>query len=252
MKVATILPVAYQYLEADNDYHMALAHLAHDDRYASFFRGQARQGRTVIMDNGVVETGEPMSTDDLFGASVALRAEEIILPDAIGNRDLTLQRGRDAIKWFDSETMFLRHLMAVPQGRDAMEWGDCLLEMLTWPVRTIGISKFVVVNQVFGSRIMLLYRWIDQIVAAGKQIHLLGSPQGPAEIEGVQKYFGGQVRGVDSGYPAFCAAGRQMVDPLGRRPYAGQDINFLDGSTIDKDLMEGNYRQWRKWCDGTE
>src|SRR5438445_2140651 len=168
MRIATILPVRFQYLEVDNDYHMALAHLTTNSNYAAFFLQQASQGNHVIMDNGVVE-GEQQGLTELISAVARVRATEVILPDRIGDVVATLRIGQDAIDAGFGDHGF--SLMAVPQGSNTAEWRHCLKEMLDWPVRTIGISKFVVQ---FCDRITLLRLYLERIRAAGKEIHLLG------------------------------------------------------------------------------
>jgi len=237
MKLATILPVAHQDLEAQNNYHMALAHLVPQSReYAFFFANHAAKGDYVIMDNGVVE-GDRRSVSELVATAEMIDATEVILPDEIGDTEKTLEMGREAL-----DLMVGRNLMAVPQGDLSIKWSQCLYEMLQWPVTTIGITKFIYLSTGM-HRQDVLARFGQEIVDAGKQIHLLGSPDGADELRTASDTR--LVRGADSGYPSFCAAGGAKVRRDGRRP--DTEVNWLDGSDIDRSLMEFNYHAWRLW-----
>jgi len=238
MKLATILPVAYQYLEEDNDYHLALAHLvAQSEDYAAFFRRKSDRGDLVIMDNGVVE-GQRRSVPELIAAAEKIGASEVILPDEIGDTEQTLLLGQEALAQMQLTGYTM---MAVPQGDLAIQWSYCLYEMLRWPISTIGISKFIY-RTTGMTRPEIVARFGQEIIDAGKQIHLLGAIGGADEIRDASPL----VRGADTGYPAICAAEGQKVSPDGSRPDQSE-IDWLDGSTISKRLMEFNYHSWRRW-----
>jgi hypothetical protein len=246
MKLATILPLKYMYLEEDNDYHMALAHLCSDLNYVSFFRRHSARGDWIIMDNGIVE-GEQQPLRVLQAAARCIGASEIVLPDAICDLVPTLQMGHDAADYFIQKMPELR-LMAVPQGAHQGDWEQCLREMLLWPVHTIGFSKFIV-DRLGVTRLDLLMRHYDEIHDAGKAVHLLGSPMGPYEVDQIKTWAPGRARGMDSGYPTFCTAGGMGIDWRGARPPSGIEHGFdFINADPDETLMLQNYKTWREWC----
>lgn len=247
MKIAQLVPANHFEVDTNNDYHMALAHLAGNEFYASFFRKRAEAGHTVIMDNGVVETGKPMSMSALLDAARCLGATEMILPDIIGNALQTQLDGNEALRFLKEETQRSRppRLMAVPQGSTRHEWLYCFENMLDWPVDTIGISKFTILNGVWTSRLAVIMRIWKQLKQSGKEVHLLGSPLGPAEVSEIDHELPGLVRGIDTGDCTFyAAAGRRVEAASLQRPRP--EINFLDGSEISSTLLRSNYQSWRR------
>lgn len=232
MKIATILPIAHLHLEQNNDYHLCLAHLLGDDEYFNFFKAQASAGKFVMMDNGVVEVGKPLTIEELYDLAVEVGVNEFILPDAIRDRGATLALSGQAIgyclKRMRSEGRWM-NLVAVPQGATAEEWADCVREMLAWPVRTIGISRFT--NAYFPNRLEAL-RAVPELIASSKDIHLLGCPGDPAEMADIDRSFPGRIRGVDSGIAAmYTQVGKAMCDgepkPVVELDFAGVLPEFL-------------------------
>ena len=247
MKIATILPTHYLGLESNNDYHLCLAHLMGDKEYARFFKEQSRKGRFVMMDNGVVETGVPMQMNELIDLAIQWDVWEVILPDAINDMDQTILRGAKGM--FDyfrlrHKMNFDFHLAAVPQGDTKEEWVACVKEMLTWPIRTIGISRFVM--KYYNSRLEALNA-VPELIASDKQIHLLGCPGDPDEMFQIRCAFPGRIRGVDSGIAAmYTQEGMYMGDG---QPKPIVELDF-QGQGLDEDLLIRNVDFWRARCRG--
>jgi hypothetical protein len=242
MKVATILPEKYLIFEIDNNYHLCLAHLmAHTGAYRSFFTTMAMDPENfVIMDNGIVE-GEPMEAGELLLLARDTRVQEVILPDVIHNKKATLLASGSALKLKGEMRLDDLGCMVVPQGRTLGEWQECLLEMLTWPVRTIGISKFI--ND-FGISRCLALESVPELLQSDKEIHLLGCAVTPEEIYHINQKFPGRIRGTDSAIAtAYTAAGARMWSR--RRPKG--EIDFF-AKDLDEELLWMNRIFWRKAC----
>lgn len=86
MEIATILPTKYLGMREDGQYNMCLAHLMDRPAYRDFFREQSRKGFFVLMDNGVVETNEPLKMEELIEIAEDIGATEMVLPDAIRDK----------------------------------------------------------------------------------------------------------------------------------------------------------------------
>lgn len=240
MKIATILPLVWLSLEEKSHYHMCLGHLMEANfHYRDFFRKRAHMGCHVIMDNGVVETGVPMGAEQLLRLTHDCEITEVILPDQIGDRDATLKLGHAAFRFgFYKYGMTADKFMAVPQGKDAASWMSCAREMLNWPVRSIGISKFVLKH--FPSRLEALYH-VPEVLASHKEIHLLGCPGDPGEIAQIEQTWPYRIRGVDSVIAAaYTAAGMSMASGASRPTI---EIDLLDGRDLNGSLLRKN-RQW--------
>lgn len=80
---------------------------------------------TIIMDNGVVETGAPLDEKVLVHAARICEANVVILPDYMNDYSMTssatLRAAERWSMWFPPETGF----MAVVQGTSLMEYVDC-------------------------------------------------------------------------------------------------------------------------------
>ena len=116
MKIATILPTKHLSLEADSDYHMCLAHLMDNDEYRKFFEWQVARGAHVIMDNGVVETGEPLPAHKLFEIAAASGITEMTLPDKINDRMVTSHLHEYALDLLACFYCSDQKVMLIPQG----------------------------------------------------------------------------------------------------------------------------------------
>ena len=240
MKVATILPVSHQLLEMNNDYHMALAHLIGPSGalYTRFFRQQSHWGRWVMMDNGVVETGTPMSVDDLLVRAERIGADEVVVPDIIDDDLATMSLARVAVPRLKREGY---RTLGVPQGETLNEWVGCLNELLALGVDTIGLSKFGP-----DARSVLLRESRKAQVLSGVYVetHLLGC-RTPGEVQQLDRDYTGVIRGVDSGVACFYTKVGLSMASGATRPQA--KVDFLE-DRYDENLMQRNYEYWRMSC----
>ena len=242
MHIATILPAANLNLEAESEYHLCLAHLLSNRVYRKFFWKKAKEGKYVIMDNGVVETGFPKDIEKLFNLARSIGVNEMILPDMLYNTESTLNLGKNALKFASTRHDFSCNFMAVPQGKTQEKWAACVREMLTWPVKCIGISRFLVPT-VFESRKKALEA-VPELINSDKEIHLLGCPNDPAEIAEANLAFPGRIRGTDSGVAAMFT---QVNLRMGECDKPKVDLEFFD-SDLDQDLLEENVTWWKNRC----
>jgi len=247
MEIATILPTKYLGMREDGQYNMCLAHLMNRPAYRDFFREQSRKGFFVLMDNGVVETDEPLKMEELIEIAEDIGATEMVLPDAIRDKELTLERGREAMDVFFKDDILRQdiRLMAVPQGSTKEEWRECVLEMLEWPVASIGISRFV--NKYYPHRLEALLD-VPELIDSDKEIHLLGCAGDPKEMfeisEGMPKC---RIRGVDSGIAAIYTQEGVLMESDEPKPLV--DLDF-DSETLDEELLSANVEWWEKRCLG--
>lgn len=260
MKIATILPTKHLSLEADSDYHMCLAHLMNNDEYRKFFEWQVARGAHVIMDNGVVETGEPLPAHKLFEIAAASGITEMTLPDKINDRMVTSHLHASALKLqneyyhrIDVEKVpeSVQKVMLIPQGCDKGDWVSSVYEMLTlakkYPetVSAIGISKFCVGENLFESRLEALQS-VPWLINSDLDIHLLGCPGSPAEMMKITIEFPDRIRGVDSGLPVFYTLAGKKLTYHSDRPQ-GIELDFdHEFDQFDRRLLESNVRMWKR------
>lgn len=259
MLVASILPVANLERTIGNPYHMALAQfIGVDEDYTKFFQDTVKSGAFVIMDNGAAE-GEQPTIEQLIPKIELLRPSEIVLPDTIYDKDVTLTKGANAIfelAQFMDETGIEFQIMAVPQGKTFEEWVECMREMLTWPIDTLGISKFVTPKYGDHAR----FKCVGEIEKAWletghrKQIHLLGCWNHPMEIGQIDRVFNslkqeGLVRGTDSAIPYVYATMGKKIDEIFERPEYHMDFRSRVKLTDElEELLTHNIKKWEGYC----
>ena len=245
MQVATIVPTAYLNLTEDKEYHMALAHLVGKDKqYTTFFENQAYHGRFVILDNGVIETGKPMSIQEIVQKANLIGASELILPDTLDDTEATLDAACEAIPY--ARQYFKGKLMGVPQGKTLEEWFECAIMMLSLDIDTIGIPKRLVKIGGRDARLDVLQRlgWSLR----GREVHLLGCWENPIEVAMINKAAVAKqivpIRGVDSCIPYVYARDNMLISQ-GPRPSGAVDFSAHDA---DLGKLKINMDTWQNAC----
>ena len=198
MKVAHIVPTKFLWTTEDADYHMCLGHLIGEDfEYTTFYKRQAYVGAYVIMDNGVYETGEPLSIEEICRRANMIGASEIILPDYYKDGKKSLETTREAVEY--AREHFKGKLMAVPQGENLEEWVHNAILTLALDIDVLGVPKWLSGE---GMRARLRALQILGHLTRGREVHLLGCAENPIESQliataGKAGDFP-EVRGIDS------------------------------------------------------
>lgn len=240
IRIATILPVPHLHLAAGDDFHLCLAHLLGEAAYSRFFRWQASRPHTyVVMDNGVIETGEPMPIERLADLAYEHQVDELVLPDQLGDAVETLNAAVASIKYLDENNLRGR-VMAVPHGQTAEEWAWCVREMLSLPIDCIGISR-TLVPRLFEARWQALEQVPELLEAAHIDIHLLGCPDSPVEIGRTAALSLGRVRSVDSGVAAIHT---QVGSTVGKNPKPDLELDFLSPQCEAR--LQDNVERWKQ------
>lgn len=255
MKVATILPQNYLHLTADDDYFMCLGHLINEpgyEQYTKFFADRAKEGKYVIMDNGVIE-GNQRPIQELAEKAMSIGASEMIVTDVFRDCNATLEAISRDLKVLNNVPH--PHVMLVPQGNTLDEWVFCAHQLIkrfgTYDF-TIGVPK--VLSDIGGrdGRIAALYKLCEVCpVAKHKTAHLLGCWTSPLEILMLDKIQDSgsrclpKLRGVDSAIPFVFARAGLRVNAADRPD--SDPINFQH-SEVSERLLKRNIKDWRKAC----
>lgn len=259
MRVATVVPIDTTHMTEGDDYFLCLAHLMRDHKdYADFYSKRKFHNHwklpLVIMDNGVVETGEAMAPKDLFDLATEYAIDEVILPDYIRDAEWSMKAGMQTLSYFYGRDRNplpdLRfRTMAVPHGKSLEEWMYCAMNMLKWPVETIGISKFQPYehgDESGDSGLVGRERLVDQLnrlmyqQGQVKAVHLLGY------AEPLSTWDGYHIRGIDSGIATICAhEGLSMGQGRPKKVTGDPFTEFPAGDR--RDLLIENIRIWREW-----
>ena len=210
MKVAHIVPPIWSVNYQLGDYRFALAHWV--KKYGLTYTEPMKSEKAyVILDNGAFE-GETQSEQDILDAAQKLEADEIILPDVLGDPKATLSASYKAYKKFGKyRTMF------VPHGQSPEEWKECVdawvSKIKEAPAEskagyhTIGISPLRYLEGGY----QYTKEMINHVVKLDMPIHLLGCAD--------MSYFTLQllpflnewgIRGMDTSY-AFALGARGIL-----------------------------------------
>lgn len=204
MKFAPVLPPAAYPQTDTGDYHLVQAHLLALDSPAVFwFQHCVDDGHTVILDNGVIERGEP-DVGALLEMAEEIKPTVVIVPDQFDDGPASIKL---FTKWCAACHAQADYVMCVPHGRNPVAWVQCLLhmesiyqtEICSDPSHLlVGVPK--VLDRLAGGRTyaIRLLAMAEEIDLA--RLHLLGIWNTPAgALETARAHPG--VSGLDSTLP---------------------------------------------------
>ncbi len=177
------------------DYHLLLAHdvVKQKDLYKEVF-GDIEPAPYVIMDNSVIELGEPVSGEVMEEAKSIVKTNLVVLPDVIADSGRTVEMGIEAsVAWTYWD---LGPFMAVPQGKTIDEFLSCAEGLMHLPgVTAWGVPRHATAK--LGSRHTLTYRLMVLKPIFG--IHLLGFSENLQDDISVART--ACINGIDSAVP---------------------------------------------------
>lgn len=237
MKLAVIGSKIFEPAIMHSSYHMALGQeLVRDPEYYAMYQRFHFNGDFIIVDNGAAEPVEERVDFEKIVEVCINWADEIIMPDELGNRKLTLTR---------LETYWgmvpERQRMVVPQGSDPDDWMRCFMEieeMCSGTLPTVGLPKFC--EQWPGGRAGLVQRLCDAECVEDYWLHALGIWKNPHdEIAALRKYK--CVRGIDTGAPiAYAQHSASMSDS------EHYSLDWEADATWE--LTVRNVETMKRWC----
>lgn len=257
-KIATLVPVFHLEEIRNDKYFMALSHMVDDKRYADFYLEMSdKPGNYIILDNSVIEMGEPERFETYIDKALKIGASQIMLPDIFQKAFTTTNLAKEAIRTIkDYGSKF--DIMVIPQGVDFVTWREHALEMIIMMLGepyfydsriTIGISARY--TDIFcGSRmpaIATLCKLLDYVGDTRIKIHLLGCYADP-RIEAYEALKLDRVQGIDSSFPCVYTRHGYPITrdilPIGR---PARKIDFLQDA-YDIQLLRKNISVWKEVC----
>ena len=169
IKFITLVPCGYQKDLPNKDIDLILLHKLIDnkeylDYYENIYKGYK------ILDNSAFELGEGLDSELLLKYAEKIKANEIIIPDAYGDKDKTIKLFNDFEKKYLKKENFNYKIMVVPQGKDEKDYDKCLKYFINKKnINTIGINKLFKRNN--SNKLSNL---INEIKKNKKEIHFLG------------------------------------------------------------------------------
>lgn len=241
MKIALIPPIKNLEYVKSGQCAMALTHLVlTNEEYANFY---ANLKMYIILDNSAFES-QLQGIDDVAKAAKIVGANEIILPDIVGDKDATIQATINAIKWLKKNKLDKSYkLMAVPQGKTEEEWWQCFRTFNDMnEVNVIGLSKLscplCFKKSISQSRLFITQEMqINNLRNNNKEYHLLG---GSYEILDEMNQHPEWVRSIDTSAPFEFGKARVSLktakSDLPKKANLEQEIRPYNRSYVDSNL----------------
>lgn len=190
-------------------YHLLLAHqVLAGFKYAEFYRARHDKGDFIMLDNGAAEDGT-LDIDQLMEAAELVHADEIVLPDVMGDQQATVYA---TMNHKVLNAIPPRRRAIVPQGNSIDEWLTCTNYFVdNLDFATLCIPKHL--ERFEGGRIRALeiiekLGWHDYY-----NVHLLGIWSDPYKEPKYLASAAPWVRGIDSAAPlALAQAGLRLED----------------------------------------
>lgn len=183
----------------------------------------------IIMDNGVIETGQALDPQTLGEAANAVDASCIVLPDVLGDAGKTIKVAKAA---FSELNQIGRPLMGVVQGQ-TFEQTDAVVDLYQrLGVKYLSIPRVMV--RFFGTRIKLIRRYQNVI----GPIHLLGFSDNI--FDDIYAAHEPSVMGIDSATPLWCQIDFPDKPPVandyGKRPqgYWSMDPDEMNYKNVER------------------
>lgn len=273
MKAALIPPIPDLKRYGTGDFHLLLSHLLKDKRYFEHYDDQRKKGAYLVLDNSAHEEGQGNDPEVLLFNAMAIRAQEIVVPDVLDDGPATVERSTEALEtWFEGTSSVNRRLihdlspalMYVPQGRNEAEWWECLQELIRIhlyvtkryqyrPRFVIGLSKDYETWK--GGLLHLLNEYLlpqvrNSYFPYNPQVHLLGWGRkcwALAEIAKIHPW----IRSTDSAKPFVFARGKiNLWTHLESEPpkYPGRTNDYFQKALTprQRELADGNAELFRK------
>lgn len=223
--------------DALGKYHLLLAHdvVEHEEEYHRIFDDQ--DDVFVIMDNSVIELGEPVSGEIMRKACNIVDPNLVVLPDYIACAEQTYNASLHAAH---VDYKGLEPFLAVPQGLNYGEFTKCADRMLSIPgVRALSIPRHATAK--LGTRMNLI--WYITSRYPEIQLHLLGFSD---DLEDdIRCARCSEVMGIDSAVPLHLGDRNiQLTKTLQGHPPRG---NWWDTAECVNHLMLENLETAREW-----
>ncbi|MFA5395449.1 MAG: hypothetical protein WC346_05445 [Methanogenium sp.] len=209
MKIAHEAPLSLmQYVKYVTDYDYALASLFHIvEGYYEYFKNVKKEGRVILLDNGVFEEGVSMLADRYAYWIEELQPDEYIVPDVMNDGTATICSFQ---KWEES----FRHLpgrkIGVVHGGSIQEFIECYRFMSAHADKiAINFSQLFYqdvfptvirtpdVKRAEGRAFIIAHLYSLGILNTAKPHHLLGASV-PSEFEIYGYYKGGLLECIET------------------------------------------------------
>jgi hypothetical protein len=250
MKVALIVPdKLIQTVGFRTNYHMVLPSELRRQEYSLPYK-QLAEHNYIILDNGIAE-GTSYGMIDLLDMAAYIGADEIVVPDVMGDGLASCELAKRFEEGLLAKTYDKYAFMAVAHGKTFSELYSSIEYYISqdW-INTIAFPRCL---QIFGddARFEAIAYWIGDIIAAGKEVHCLGSTSDLTEVKRLAEF--SHIRGIDTCMPLdIIRAGVSLSQ--GEARYMGRAPNYFTWvpTEAELELVNFNVTTYLTWANAPE
>jgi len=213
-----------------------------------------RGGDYVVMDNGIAE-GIKFTGAELLAAASIFGANEIVLPDTLGDAKQTLSRVRTFLEHYSTPLAEsgIEKMMAVAQGTALQSVKNTINAFADMPkVTCIGIPRHLIKTTGSTSIRIDVANWIASAHKDRFEIHLLGADAAARKEIRWAATYAPHIRSIDSSMPFNYALAGYALDTVGNIYRPGQYFDRAWGITANVDLVKHNIAVFRGWANGEQ
>lgn len=267
MRLALIPPVSWLATSATTTYQLMLPHLFSSLKYTDYFRRLAyEKTHHLILDNGEAEGENNLPVWKLFDLAISIQANELVVPDVMGNHLATVNYMDLFFKEFDmiqSQGYLPLHkvkdlkFMVVVQGNTVQEARDCIdmiMQHAGGKIHTLALPRHLIATtDIRGVRLDLADDIFQKYIGNGLpnlEIHCLGAaPSFPREMLYLAQQ--GIVRGMDTSMPYNYAFKGWRIDALAPQHVTRPAGYFsLPDNEFDNGMLHHNIGVCKRWANG--
>jgi hypothetical protein len=213
------------------DYHLLLAHdvLSDPHGYAEVYGDIGRSSNgLIIMDNSLIELGNPISTPLLLDACHIVRAQYAVMPDKLGDAEETYMMTAAGVHELTRSAPIVKPVFVL-QGQNYLQCME-LFDRFQRLAKVHAIDYMVSVPRILGNTLGSRKHLIFKIAQACVPIHLLGFSNSLIDDIACSRMPG--VTGIDSASPIRLALQKQELLSLEHPSDPGPRYDFWEKDWI--------------------
>lgn len=254
VQVALIPPVSMLSYNKKQKYQLALPHMIKSNgTYRRAYRGYARTGKYVILDNGAAESVK-IKADRLAAMALDLGVHEVVAPDVLADMEGTVANTLDFLRW-DGERLEDNKVKIgiVAQGSNFAEAMACVVTVMrsyyAYRVSVVYLPRLLVTSKHPDARLMLAQAIHTRYPEL--EIHFLGASrkwlQEPVAMAEKVPF----VRSIDTSVP-FTEAyhGRLLGKTMTGLDRPDEYFEWATASDTKLEIIKKNVGRYLGWAKG--
>jgi len=249
MQVAFIPPKGLVHYAERGDIVMCLAQLLNNENDTQYTEAMTRLSKEkfLLLDNGANE-GRALSNQALAEAARCVQADEVVLPDVLGNSKGTYAAATDFLKYSEKYSV---SYMGVVQGTTFEELHN-LVDMYTMHsgITTLGLPRLLLDKFSQDSIRIDLAQGIEELYPKRFKIHFLGASSRWIKEPYFTAKYAPFVRSIDTSAPFNYGLEGVCIDRPSRPIDRPEDYFTKRYALTGRTTIMHNIKVYKEWCNG--